>query len=69
MKTTVLRAATLCLLLAATVGAYSQAVTTTYEVNAIKETFSVGDTMTLTIYRDGETFDVTVTLMDTNDVY
>ena len=46
-----------------------QDVTTTYEVNAIKEAFSVGDTMTLTIYRDGETFDVTVTLMDTNDVY
>ena len=32
MKTTVLRAATLCLLLAATVGAYSQAVTTTFEI-------------------------------------
>lgn len=46
-----------------------QTVTTTYEVNAIKEAFSVGDTMTLTIYRDGETFDVTVTLMDTNDIY
>ncbi len=46
-----------------------QAVTTTYEVNAIKEAYSVGDTMTLTIYRDGETFDVTVTLMDTNDIY
>ena len=46
-----------------------QAVTTTHEVNAIKETLSVGDTMTLTVYRDGETFDVTVTLMDTNDVY
>ena len=46
-----------------------QDVTTTYEVNAIKEAFSVGDTMTLTIYRDGETFDVTVTLMDTNDIY
>ena len=46
-----------------------QSVTTTYEVNAVKETLSVGDTMTLTIYRDGETFDVTVTLMDTNDIY
>ena len=46
-----------------------QTVTTTYEVNAIKEAFSVGDTLTLTIYRDGETFDVTVTLMDTNDIY
>lgn len=32
MKTTVLRAATLCLLLAAAVGAYSQAVTTTFEI-------------------------------------
>ena len=46
-----------------------RAVTTTHEVNAIKEALSVGDTMTLTVYRDGETFDVTVTLMDTNDVY
>ena len=46
-----------------------QTVSTTFEVNAIKEAFSVGDAMTLTIYRDGETFDVTVTLMDTNDIY
>ena len=46
-----------------------RSVTTTYEVNAIKEGLSVGDTMTLTIYRDGQTFDVEVTLMDTNDIY
>ena len=46
-----------------------QSVTTTYEVNAIKEGLKVGDTMTLTIYRDGKTFDVEVTLMDTNDIY
>ena len=46
-----------------------QTVTTTYEVNAVKEGLAVGDTMTLTIYRDGETFDVEVTLMDTNDIF
>ena len=46
-----------------------QSVATTYEVNAIKEGLSVGDTMTLTIYRDGDTFDVEVMLMDTNDIY
>ena len=44
-------------------------VTTTYEVNAIKERFGVGDTLTLTLYRDGETFDVDVMLVDTNDIY
>ena len=28
----------------------------------------VGDTVTLTIYRDGKTFDVRVRLVDTNDI-
>ena len=28
----------------------------------------VGDTVTLTIYRDGKTFDVKVKLVDTNDI-
>lgn len=46
-----------------------QTVTTTYEVSAVKESLAVGDTMTLTIYRGGETFDVAVTLMDTNDIF
>ena len=43
--------------------------TTTNEVNEIKQTLSVGDFITLTIYRDGETFDVDVMLMDTTDLY
>ncbi len=46
-----------------------ETVTTTYEVNAIKERYAVGDTLTLTLYRDGKTFDVEVTLVDTNDIY
>ncbi len=46
-----------------------QPVADTYSVNAIKEQLSVGDTLTLTIFREGETFDVEVTLMDTNDIY
>ena len=33
-------------------------------VNDVK----VGDTVTLTIYRDGKTFDVDVRLVDTNDL-
>ena len=33
-------------------------------VNDVK----VGDTVTLTIYRDGKTFDVDVKLVDTNDI-
>ena len=44
-------------------------VSTTYDVNAIKDGMQVGDTLTLTLYRGGKTFDVTVTLMDTNDIY
>lgn len=46
-----------------------QSVTTTDEVNDIKNTLSVGDTMTFTVWRDGETTDIEVTLMDTNDLY
>ena len=46
-----------------------QPVADTYSVNAIKEGLSVGDTLTLTIFREGETFDVEITLMDTNDIY
>ena len=45
-----------------------QAVTTTYDVNAAKDGLKVGDTVTLTIYRDGKTFDVDVKLVDTNDI-
>ena len=39
------------------------------EVNNIKDLFKVGDNITLTIYRNGKTFDVEVMLIDTNTVY
>lgn len=44
-------------------------VSTTDEVAAIKETLGVGDTMRLTIWRGGETIEITVSLMETNDLY
>lgn len=46
-----------------------QIVRTTEEVAAIKNQFGVGDSLTFTIWRDGESFDVDVVLMDTNDIY
>jgi serine protease Do len=46
-----------------------EAVSTTDEVNLIKDSLKVGDTMTLTIYRSGETFDVDVVLMEQNEIY
>ena len=46
-----------------------QPVSTIEEVGAIKNQFNVGDVMTFTIWREGETFDVDVVLMDTNDIY
>ena len=39
------------------------------EVGLIRDKFAVGDTITLTLYRDGETFDVEVELMDINELY
>ena len=45
------------------------AVETTDEISAIKDSLKVGDTMTLSIWRDGETMEITITLVDTNDVY
>ena len=44
-------------------------VSTTAEISKMKEALSVGDTMTFTVWRDGEIFDVDVALVDTNDVY
>ena len=44
-------------------------VTKTTEVSAMKDKLEVGDTMVLTIWRDGESFDVEITLVDTNDIY
>lgn len=46
-----------------------QSVSSTEEVAAIRDTRSVGDSLRFTIWREGETFDVDVRLMDTNDVY
>ena len=46
-----------------------QSVSSTEEVAAIRDTKSVGDSLRFTIWREGETFDVDVRLMDTNDVY
>ena len=44
-------------------------VTKTTEVSAEKDKLEVGDTMVLTIWRDGESFDVEIALVDTNDIY
>ncbi len=44
-------------------------VSTTTDVNDIKSQYGVGDTLTFTIWRNGETFEVDVLLMDTNDLY
>ena len=42
--------------------------TATSDILTVKNTLSVGDTITFTIWRDGETFDVDVTLVDENDL-
>ena len=44
-------------------------VTKTSEVNDMKNKLAVGDEMTFSIWRDGETLDITVKLVDTNDIY
>ena len=46
-----------------------QSVSSTEEVAAIRDTKRVGESMRFTIWRQGETFDVDVRLMDTNDIY
>ena len=46
-----------------------QSVSSTEEVAAIRDTKSVGDSLRFTIWRQGETFEVDVLLMDTNDIY
>ena len=38
------------------------------DISAIKETLNVGDSITFTIWRDGDTFDASVRLMDANDL-
>lgn len=44
-------------------------VRTTEEISRIKDELQVGDTMTMSIWRDGESQEITITLVDTNDVY
>lgn len=49
--------------------ANGEEVNDTSQISAVKETLKVGDTITFTIWRDGKSFDVTVKLMDANDLY
>ena len=44
-------------------------VRTTEEISKIKDELQVGDSMTLSIWRDGKTMEITIVLVDTNDVY
>ena len=44
-------------------------VTTTEEINEIKNKLQVGDTMEFTIWRDGKVLEFRVKLVDTNDIY
>ena len=44
-------------------------VSTTAEVAAIKDQFQVGDSLHFLIWREGETFEVDVILVDTRDIY
>ena len=44
-------------------------VRTTEEISRIKDELQVGDTMTMSVWRDGERMEITITLVDTNDVY
>ena len=46
-----------------------QSVSSTSDVAAIRDTRSVGDSLRFTIWRQGETFELDVRLMDTNDIY
>lgn len=46
-----------------------QPVSSTEEVAAIKDSMSVGDTLVLSLWRDGESLEVEIELMDTNDLY
>ena len=45
------------------------AVRTTDEVNEMKNEMQVGDKLVLSIWRNGKELEITITLMDTNDVY
>lgn len=41
----------------------------TTDISAIKDELQVGDSMKFTVWRDGETMEFNVKLMDTNDIY
>ncbi len=45
-----------------------ETVTSVADVNLIKEGYEVGDTITLTVYRDGETFDLEIELVDKSQI-
>lgn len=44
-------------------------VSTTEEVSQIKDSMQVGDSMVLSLWRDGKSLEVEIELMDTNDLY
>jgi len=44
-------------------------VTTPDEIKNIKDNYNVGDVLKFRIWRDGETFELDISLVDTNDVY
>ncbi len=44
------------------------AVTSVAEVNVIKEGLQVGDTIDLTVYREGKTFEMTIALVDKSEI-
>lgn len=46
-----------------------QTVTQTAQVSDLKNTLGVGDSLTLTLWRDGETFSVDVKLVEASDIY
>ncbi len=46
------------------IGAEGETITTMDELNAIKSSFAAGDTITLTVYRSGQSFDVEVLMTE-----
>lgn len=49
------------------IGADGETVTTMDDLNEIKNRFSAGDTITLTVYRDGESMDIDVVMTEVTD--
>lgn len=49
-------------------GVNGETITGMSEINAVKSDLEAGDTITLTIYRSGETKDITITLIDEADL-